>query len=901
MTDAGKSLLDQIVNEAQTLSPEKRLQFIRAACADDSALFQSALLKVQSRQQWFDDQSVDDFDPGVVLPDPAGELIGPYRIVRSLGAGGMGEVFLAERADEQFQQQVAIKLVRRGLLSRHVQSRLRQERQILASLDHPNIARLYDGGATADGTPYIVMEYVDGEPIDVYCNRRRLSIEARMQLVVAVCAAVHRAHQNLVVHRDLKPSNILVTADGTPKLLDFGIAKMLDERQMMHTMAVTQADIRVMTPDHASPEQIRGDLISTASDIYVLGVLLYELLCGYKPFVLHSNRLQDLERTICEHMPPAMSVAVAAAQDTPDSGIHEIAAERSTTATRLARQLRGDLDNIALMALRKEPERRYSSVEHFAGDIGKYLRGLPVSARADTWAYRAGKFLHRHALVAAMSAAFVALLVGFTVTTYLQSRRIEQERDAAQVERTRAEAEREHAQAVSSFLIDSFRLADPTQSRGKEITAREILDSGASRITRELQGQPALQATLLDTIGRVYLGLGDFVDAQPLIEQGLSVRRALDPDSVDVARSLYSLNRVYEKKGDLNTAEALAQESLRITQTETGRDSIETAESLCRFGVIKQEQGQLAAAELLLQRCLDIRVQRLGSDSEGVAIPLDNLARIAQTRNDLPRAEELLRQALAIDVRRRGTDHPYYIRHLIRLAMITADQGHVAEAEKLYREAVAAHRSVMGIEHPETVDAMSSLGLFLMETGRLDEAQRILEQVLEISRRIRPNHAYVGNDLENLGRLAFRRQQYARAESFFQQALAIYYQTLPQCHGLIATTSTVLGRVQLLQGRPSDAEKLLTGALECWRIEYGTQSPGFAMARAALGRSWAMQGKFAQAEPALLESYPVLAKDMRATGREASGVVREWIEDLYREMHRPEAAQQYLQKFPGSG
>ena len=265
MTESRQRSLDQIVNEAQTRAPGEQLRFIREACASDDALYESAVADLQSRAQWFGSEGDDPADYSPVA-DVTGELIGPYRIVRSLGQGGMGEVFLADRADEQFHQQVAIKLVRRGLLSRQVQGRLRQERQILASLDHPNIARLYDGGATQDGTPYIVMEYVDGEPIDIYCDKRGLNIEQRLRLFVTVCSAVHRAHQNLIVHRDLKPSNILVTPAGVPKLLDFGIAKMLDEREMKHTMAVTQADVRVMTPGHASPEQIRGDLISTASD-----------------------------------------------------------------------------------------------------------------------------------------------------------------------------------------------------------------------------------------------------------------------------------------------------------------------------------------------------------------------------------------------------------------------------------------------------------------------------------------------------------------------------------------------------------------------------------------------------------------------------------------------------------
>lgn len=899
MTRPGKRSLDQIVSEAQTLPPGEQLRFIREACASDDAMYASAVEQMQSRQRWFDLTDENDGEPGQnePPPDPVGQMIGPYRVVRSLGQGGMGEVFLAERADDQFRQQVAIKLVRRGLLSRHVQSRLRQERQILASLDHPNIARLYDGGATSDGTPYIVMEYVDGEPIDIYCDKRGLTLEQRLRLFTAVCSAVHRAHQNLIVHRDLKPSNILVTSEGVPKLLDFGIAKLLDEREMMHTLAVTQADVRVMTPDHASPEQIRGELISTASDTYVLGVLLYELLSGYKPFALRGNRLAELERAICEDSPPTMSAAIASAQATPNSGVAQIAGERSISAAKLRRELHGDLDNIVMMAMRKEPERRYSSVEQFAADVDNYLRGMPVMARADAWGYRAGKFVRRHAVVVALSAAFAALLVGFSVTTYLQSKRIEHERDVAQAERARAETEQKNAEAVVSFLVDSFRLADPSQSRGKEITAREILDSGARRITRELQNQPGLQATLLDTIGSVYLGLGEFAEAQPLIEQGLSVRRALGADSLDVARSLYSLNRVYEKKGDLKTAEALANESLAINRRRTSENSLETAGSLCRLGVIQQEKDELTAAEGLFKRCLDIRVAQLGSDSEQVTVPLDNLARIAQTRNDLAGAEKLLREALEIDLRTHGTEHPQYIRHLHRLATVTYDKGDVRTAEKLYRQATDAHQRILGREHPETIDAMSSLGLFLMETSRLDEAQKILQDVLDINRRLRPKHAYVGNDLENLGRLAFRRQHYAEAEQRFDEALLIYRDALPACHTLIAAALTMRGRTQLAQGQAHAAQATLTEAVGCWRIEYGPASQGYAMARASLGRAWALQGRLSEAEPALIESYPILAQSTRRPNREAAGIVRQWIENLYQSMGRPEAAQKYFSQF----
>jgi serine/threonine protein kinase len=893
MTNAQKRSLDQIVQQAQTLPPGEQLRFIREACASDAIPYDSVMAEMHSRQQWFDDTSDDDEEPP---RDPAGELIGPYRIVSSLGQGGMGEVFLAERADDQFRQLVAIKLVRRGLLSRHVQSRLRQERQILASLEHPNIARLYDGGATSDGTPYIVMEYVDGKPIDTYCDEHCLSVEQRLRLFRTVCSAVHRAHQNLIVHRDLKPSNILVTPQGVPKLLDFGIAKLLDDREMMHTMAVTQADVRVMTPDHASPEQIRGDIITTASDVYVLGVLLYELLSGYRPFVMRGNRLAELERAICEDTPPTLAAAIASAELTEGSGIEEIARQRSVSPAKLRRELSGDLENIVMMAMRKEPERRYSSVEQFSADIEHYLEDKPVLARADAWTYRTRKFVRRHAMVVTLSTAFVALLIGFTATTFVQSKRIKHERDVAQAERARAQEERGRAQAVSSFLIDSFRLADPSQSRGKDVTAREILDNGATRITRELRSQPALQATLLDTIGNVYLGLGQADDAQPLIEQALSIRRALAPESGDVARSLYSLNQVYEKKGDLATSESLAHQSLAMNRKLTGENSLETAVSHCSLGYILQLKGELTAAEQSFQTCLQIRTARLGRDNELVARPLDNLARIAQARNDYARAETLVRDALQITRKALGDDHPLHIHYMRHLAETMYDKGDLRAAEDLFRQCIELYRRVLGLEHPDTIDAMSFMGTFLLETGRLDEAQNVIQSVLALDRKVRPNHAYVGNDLENLGRLAFKRRQFAEAGNNLREALAIYEKTYPPGSGFIATAWTLLGRSLLAQQRPKEAEHAFDKAIASWRIEYDLNSPGYAMARASLARAQALQGQLAQAEPGLLESYPILHRSTREMDRELAGTVQGWIEHLYLEMGKPDAAQKYFEQ-----
>jgi serine/threonine-protein kinase len=878
MADGRKRSFTEILSEAQTLSEAERLELIQRVTAQESR------------------PPADDEAAAAQAEDLIGAQIGQYRVVRLLGQGGMGAVWLGERTDG-FHQQVAIKIVRRGGWSRQAEGRLRQERQILASLDHPNIARLYDGGTTASGAPYIVMEYIDGEPIDVYCDQRRLSIRERLRLFATVCSAVHRAHQNLIVHRDLKPSNILVTTTGVPKLLDFGIAKLLDDRDMMHTVAVTHLDVRVMTPDHASPEQIRGELITTASDTYVLGVLLYQLLCGYKPYAQRQVSLPALERMICEENPLAPSVAVAARMKDAPAQIAHIAASRSTGAPRLKRELQGDLDNIVAMAMRKEPERRYASVEQFARDIDNALNELPVSARPDSWSYRARKFIARHFAVVALSVVLIALLIGFAATSYIQAERIAVQRDEAYTQRERAEAERERAEAVTSFLMDSFRLADPAQARGAEITAREILDGGARRISTELQGQPALQAALLDTIGNVYLGLGLPREARPLIEQSYESRKAHGAEGQDLARSLYSLSLVQEKLGDLDRAERLARESLDANRRLLGEESAATADGACRLGYILREKSELRLAEEQFDRCLSIRTKLYGRMHEKISIPLDNLALIARDRGDHATAERLLREALEIDRSMRGEDHPLYIFHLFHLTSLMEERGDRAEAARLYDQVIGLSKRVLGPEHPETVDAMSAMGLFLMDSGDYARAAETLNEALAINSRVRgPRHAYVGNDLENLGRLALRQGQYRSALERFEQALSIYSEKLPAAHGWIAAVWTMIGRAHLGRRDAAAAERAFASAMNVWRMEYGAQSIGYALAEALRARAWMMQGRYDDAEAALTRAYPIVVRSDGRADREIALEMRDWIGATYQALGRRDAAAEYFAK-----
>jgi serine/threonine protein kinase len=578
-----------------------------------------------------------------MLSSMIGDRIGPYRILHTLGVGGMAEVYLAERADEEFQQKVAIKLVHGGSLRRGIQSRFKIERQILAQLDHPNIAHLLDGGSLNDGTAYIAMEYVDGIPIDAYCDTHHLDIPARLGLFQIVCAAVHYAHQNLVVHRDLKPSNILVTNAGIPKLLDFGIAKLLDDGlPVQHTVAMTHADLRLLTPDHASPEQVRGQPITTSSDVYVLGVLLYKLLTGMGPFVIASTRLTDLERAICEKDPPLTSHAVPTDAVT----ANEALVARNTTASRLRRTLKGDLDNIVCKAMHKEPGRRYGSSQQLANDIQRYLDGKPVIARRDTITYRATKFGQRHWLPVTGAAGMIALILAFAATMYVQSQRIAIERDQAAQARERAELERGRAEEVSAFLVNMFKLSDPEENRGNQVTARELLDSGAQRLQAALQDQPATKSALLATVGAVYDSLGQYQEALPILEESLT----LQPGSHDRPHfdTLLELARARSGAGDLNGAQAPLNEALHLAQTEFGAAGQETGRALWAYGRLRYKQGQFADAKDFYTRGLSV-LETAQAPATDVASLLDDLAQVYSHDQQWTLAKQTYERAQAID------------------------------------------------------------------------------------------------------------------------------------------------------------------------------------------------------------------------------------------------------------
>jgi serine/threonine protein kinase len=580
----------QLFQSALELEPEKRAAFLAEACARDDDLraeVESLLASHEGAENFIEMPALAEM-PTLPLEEVAdsmvGQRIGPYKLIREIGHGGMGKVYLAVRADEEFQKRVAIKLVKRGMETDFILRRFRNERQILASLDHPNIARLLDGGTTEDGLPYFVMEYIEGQPLVEYCDQRKLSTTERLKLFRTICSAVHYAHQNLVIHRDLKPSNILVTAEGVVKLLDFGIAKILNPDLSAATIAPTATAMRLMTPEYASPEQVRGLAVTTASDVYSLGVVLYELLTGHRPYRVTSSALHEITRIICEEEPKKPSTAISCIEVVlgPDGTVQkqltpeEVSKNREGQPEKLRRRLQGDLDNIVLMAMRKEPQRRYSSVEQFSEDIRRHLEGLPVIARKDTFGYRAGKFVKRHkAGVAAAVLFFITLLIGIVATAW----------QASVANRERARAERRFndvRKLANSFLFEFHeaieRLPGSTPARALVVRrALEYLDSLAQEASSDLSLQREL-ATAYERVGDIqgnpYLAnLGETAGALESYRKALAIRQSLaatEPAKVEIKRELAGS---YDRIGDMlqlthHLAEALAhyRQALQLRQ-----------------------------------------------------------------------------------------------------------------------------------------------------------------------------------------------------------------------------------------------------------------------------------------------------------------------------------------------
>ncbi|MCP3957387.1 MAG: serine/threonine protein kinase [bacterium] len=776
-------------------------------------------------------------DVAVRAPESlAGRSMGRYRILRRLGRGGMATVYLAAR-DRDFRKQVAIKVFghdrRRGDLLR----RFEHERQILAGLEHPYIARLIDGGSTPEGLPFLVMELVDGEPIDLYCDCRRLSIDQRIDLFLRLCEAVSYAHRRLVVHRDLKPSNVLVTRDGVPKLLDFGIAKLLeDDGDSLETVA----GHRLMTPAYASPEQVLGQPITTGSDVYSLGVLLHVLLCGTLPYP-GSHRRRDVERAIVEDDPVAPSVALAAALE--DGSAKAAAERRREELPRLRRRLRGDLDNMVLEALRKDPAERYGSVAELHADLRRYRRGQPVRARPATFAYLARKFAGRHRLAVATMAATLVLVLGFVIFGSLLARQVTIERDEARLERDKA---RQSAELLQEILA----LSDPDQAKGETISTRKILDRGAQRLDEELQeDQPEIFATLASSIAAGYLKKGLDDRAEPLLERAHEIARAeLGVDHPAFAEVLHLQGGLWAYRGDLERAEALLRRALTIRRRQGGKPLAATLDEL---GAVLSMQGKFDQSESILKAALELERQLFGDDATVVAGSLNNLGVLYDSRGGPAAAKVYYREALEI-LQRIDPDHSNLIALYFNLGVIELERGELTAAEASYRQAHRIASRVLGEDHPKTLIALGGLGSALAEQGATEDAERLLETALRGQRRRRgDDHPRVAEVMRRQGVMLLGIGEPTAARRRLEAALEIYRDRLGERHPVTGRILLLIGHARLGEGEARAAERFFRDALAIRRDAFGDEHYRVAETRVALGSSLLAQGHAEQAEPLL--------------------------------------------------
>ncbi len=769
------SILERLIQQALKLPPGQRAEYIEQECDDPDLRAQAHSLLAEEDAATV--QLGEELESGLAdSPDAdamVGRRIGEFRIVDKLGEGGMGAVFLAEREGESFEQKVAIKLVG-SAMGEEARRRFEIERQILASLNHPNIAHLIGGGTSAEGQAYIVMEYVEGEPIDRYCDRHRLDVDERIDLFMRVAGAVQHAHRHLIVHRDIKPGNVLVTADGQPKLLDFGIARVINPVQDPQRPTTRML---ALTPEYASPEQMRGESVTTASDVYALGLLLYELLTGARCQDLTGTRPEQAERAVTSLVPdnPSQMVSRTRKARLPPDRVAEL---RRTTPHALARRLSGDLDAICMMCLRKEPEDRYRSVAGLLDDLQAHREGLPIKASGTSRWYRAGKFVRRNALAVGAGLVIAVLVLSATVTLALINAELVEQRNRALIAEQSAEDRAEALARVSRFQTEQLGALDP-QAFGLRIRDG-LLEQWAGEEFSDFNADAgmALHSVNFTDLALDALETGLFDQTATAIEQGFAdqplLRASLLQSFADTLRNI----------GLYQRAEIAQLEALELRSSHLGDDHPDTLTSRHRLGQLHTDQGRLDEALELIEAVRDMRLDLLGED------------------------------------------HPSTLETLLSLAQIHVGRGALEQAKSLLEDLLTRQREQFGDEHPTTISALSSLGGVLLRRGEIEASRELLYASLEASRQVHgEEHLHSINALSNLGASYQLAEDFEQAERHARQALEQYRPVLGRDHMRTLRTQSNLASIYRAQGRLEEARDLQIDTLERMRATLGPDHP----------------------------------------------------------------------------
>lgn len=800
---------------------------------------------------------------GEVLPGDdgvIGQAIGSYVIDEHIASGGMGRVYRAHRADETFEKQVAIKIVKRGMDTEELLQRFQYERKILASLDHPNIARLLDAGETDDGRPYFVMEFVDGTTITAYARDQRLSVPDRIDLFLKVCAAVQHAHAHLAIHRDLKPGNILINSDGEPKLLDFGIAKAL--RPDRPDNELTQEEAAPMTLRHAAPEQVRGDPVQMATDVYALGLVLYELLTDQSPYGLVDATPAEYRRAILdvEPIPPSA---------------HRATGGSTSIATRWPRQVSGDLDTIVLKAIRKEPARRYQTVQQLADDLVRLREGRPVLARPDTMGYRIGKFVRRHTIpVVALSALFATLVVGVVSigALYVETR----------AQRTAAIQSREEAEAVISFLTDLVGQADPYQGN-PDARIRDLLDDSARTVDSRFSDKPLVKARVQATLGRTYTSLGLYDEAQIHLERAFVT---LTENHEGVSESLLidvmsELSRVRWRQGHLDDANSMMTDALARATQFFGEEHRSTLTALNHLGVIKRNRGELEEAARLHEQAVEGFTRIQGPEHEDTLVAKNDLALAYQNLGRLDEAESLLTETLETRRRTLGPSAPATLTSMFNLGTLRGVQGQLDEARALLEDLAARRTDRLGAEHPIVLADRSRLAGILTRLGDMDKAEAILIETLDAQRRAlgseHPDVLGTYNDLASIYRRTDRPEQ---AADMLREALEIHTSLRGPDHRNTLVLQANLASAYMELDRYEEASLLLLDGIERARATLPQPHRFTGVFLGRYGRCLLELERDEEATSVLHESYEILVEALGATHASTQDVVKQ-LSDFY--------------------
>jgi serine/threonine protein kinase/Tfp pilus assembly protein PilF len=786
-------LVQQILLAALERAEPDRMPFVEERCADDPELLIEvrALLEAHGAAGLID---ASDDDPD----RPA--TIGPYKILQTLGEGGMGVVYEAEQT-EPVRRRVAIKIIKLGMDTKQIVARFEAERQALAVMDHPNIAKVFDAGVTDDGRSYFVMERVKGVPLTEYCDTHVLTTEARIRLFIPVCRAVQHAHQKGVIHRDLKPSNILVAVhDGEPrpKVIDFGIAKAMGPSLTEKTL-VTQAGYLIGTPAYMSPEQAEasGLDVDTRTDIYSLGVMLYELLVGTRPYDLPRVADAAIRRAIRDRDAPVPSSKLTTL---PGETRETIAKRRDTDPRTLKRELKGDLDWVIMKAIEKDRTRRYETSSGLALELERYLKDEPVLARPPSALYRFHKFARRHKVALTSAALAILALAAGAVATSIGMVRARRAEDAARIEA-------QTAQQVSEFMVDLFEVSDPGEARGNEVTAREILDQGAEQIDEELSDQPVVQARLMHVMGEVYQKLGLYPESASLLEGALDTRRELYPggDSA-LAASINQLAELRQLQGEYDEAEQLYDEAIAMRRGLFGDQHLDLATSLSNLALLNYQRRDLDTAETMFREVLEMRRALLDEGHEGIAASLNNLGGTLMAQEEFGEAETFLREALDIWREALGDDHPSVTAGMNNLANVLFRQQKHDEAEPIMRQVLATRREVFGDRHPNVATSLNNLAQLLRVKGDYEEAETMMREAVEIQREATSDeHPLFALALRNLGAILKAKEEYEEAEDIYQQSLSIFLAQFGEDHGQVAAARRNLAELYDAWGQPEKA------------------------------------------------------------------------------------------------